>query len=85
LCESRDLETRAKLRQEIRRKVSSINVHFDFPITGPNDIKPRRDQTFAHVRFVNGALRGLLFQGEHTYLMNLGKITEEQMGKLRSA
>jgi DNA invertase Pin-like site-specific DNA recombinase len=55
LAESHDLTTRARLREEIRRKVDRIN--FAFHQAGMQ----RNDTTLVAVRFVNGAVKVLLF------------------------
>jgi DNA invertase Pin-like site-specific DNA recombinase len=55
LVESRDLGTRARLREEIRRKVSRINFAFHQPGM------ERNDTTLVAVKFVNGVTMVLVF------------------------
>jgi DNA invertase Pin-like site-specific DNA recombinase len=55
LAESRDFETRARLREEIRRKVERIGFAFHQPGM------QRNDTVLVVVRFVNGAVRVLIF------------------------
>jgi DNA invertase Pin-like site-specific DNA recombinase len=55
LAESRDFETRAWLREEVRRKVKRIDFAFHQPGT------QRNDTVLVVVRFVNGAVRVLIF------------------------
>jgi DNA invertase Pin-like site-specific DNA recombinase len=55
LAESRDLGTRARLREEIRRKVSQINFAFHQPGM------ERNDTTLVAVKFVNGVTMVLVF------------------------
>jgi hypothetical protein len=50
-------------QQKNRRNVQRIDFYFgSLPITG--DIRPTADQVVVLVRFVNGAMRGLLFQAD---------------------
>jgi DNA invertase Pin-like site-specific DNA recombinase len=61
LAKSHDLETRARLRQEIRRKVDRVELAFHKPVYGDDD-------TIAVVRFVNGAMMVLVFCADGTVL-----------------
>ena len=61
LAKSHDLETRARLRQEIRRKVDRVELAFHKPVYGDDD-------TIAVVRFVNGAMMALVFCADGTVL-----------------
>ena len=61
LAKSRDLETRARLREEIRRKVDRIEFAFHKPVFGDDD-------TIALVRFINGKMMALVFCADGTVL-----------------
>jgi DNA invertase Pin-like site-specific DNA recombinase len=56
LSKTKDLETRSRLRQEIRRKVSRIDVHFDKVAKSFGNA-----DALAKIHFVNGAERWLAF------------------------
>jgi DNA invertase Pin-like site-specific DNA recombinase len=61
LAQSRDFETRARLREEIRRKVERIEFAFHTPVFGDND-------TIAVVHFVNGKMIALVFCADGSVL-----------------
>ena len=56
-----DLITRAKLREEIRRKVAKISIKFHLPIA-------TNDDTAAVIEFVNGVERALVFTSDRQIL-----------------
>jgi hypothetical protein len=64
LSESKDVEVRAKLREEIRKKVARIEVRFGkgfkLQLEGAPDISEY--QTLVTIQFVNGALRGFMLK-----------------------
>ena len=67
LSRSGDLETRARLRQEIRHKVSRIDIRFGEPVLtagwkGEGNILSK--ETVAKLSFVNGAVRWIYLDGE---------------------
>jgi len=67
LSRSGDLETRARLRQEIRRKVCRIDIRFGEPVLtagwkGEGNILSK--ETVAKLSFVNGAVRWIYLDGE---------------------
>jgi DNA invertase Pin-like site-specific DNA recombinase len=61
LAKSSDIETRARLREEIRRKVSRIEFAFHKPVLGGDD-------TIVAVTFVNGTMMALVFCENGTVL-----------------
>jgi DNA invertase Pin-like site-specific DNA recombinase len=63
LSKSKDIETRSRLRQEIRRKVSRIDLSFGL------------DGWFcvADVKFINNAIRGIIFTDDGRVLILKGK------------
>src|SRR5258708_37765844 len=56
ICKSKDYATRLRLREEIRRRVTRIDIHF-----GLDGFK-----AVADVQFVNGVVCGLAFTGKAT-------------------
>jgi hypothetical protein len=56
LSKAKDLETRSRLRQEIRRKVSRIDIHF-----GKKAKEFMGADALAKVYFTNGAERWIVF------------------------
>jgi hypothetical protein len=78
LAELKDIDSRAKLREEIRRKVARIDVTFGIEIlvagfSNLNGIKPGPSRTMVRVKFVNGVERALLFQEKEVVLLWLGE------------
>jgi hypothetical protein len=62
----RDIVTRAKLREEIRRKVARIEVSFEKQVfTG---YIPSSGQTVAIITFTNGVKRLVMFSGGQTII-----------------
>jgi hypothetical protein len=76
----RSTDDQRVLPAENRRKVQRIDFYFgSLPITG--DIQPTADQVVVLVRFVNGAMRGLLFQADsddYLLLQMEPKLTSER-------
>jgi hypothetical protein len=73
-----DFESRARLREEIRRKVARIDVTFGVQIivagaSEVNGVRPGTGRTMVRVRFVNGVERVLLFQEKDVVLLWLGE------------
>jgi hypothetical protein len=73
-----DFESRARLREEIRRKVARIDVTFGVEIivagaSEVNGVRPGTGRTMVRVRFVNGVERVLLFQEKDVVLLWLGE------------
>jgi hypothetical protein len=77
LAEATDYETRAKLQQEIRRKVSRIDLHFGkFPKQILSLADGRTDRVMsppgeiaAVVQFCNGATRAIVMDGDKDQLV----------------
>lgn len=73
-----DFESRARLREEIRRKVARIDVTFgvEIIVAGASEVsgvRPGIGRTMVRVRFVNGVERVLLFQEKDVVLLWLGE------------
>jgi hypothetical protein len=73
-----DFESRARLREEIRRKVARIDVTFGVEIivagaSEVNGVRTGTGRTMVRVRFVNGVERVLLFQEKDVVLLWLGE------------
>jgi DNA invertase Pin-like site-specific DNA recombinase len=70
IAQARDLETRTRLRAEIRRKVSQIELDFRGKLTIPPEIEAKLaglnpfkpEQITCVIKFVNGRQRRLLFE-----------------------
>lgn len=56
LADAVDLQTRIRLRSEIRKKVKEIRLHFE------------TENVRAMAQFTNGARRYMVFRGEYVYL-----------------
>ena len=74
----KDFESRARLWEEIRRKVAHIDVSFGVEIivagaSEVNGVRPGTGRTMVRVRFVNGVERVLLFQEKDVVLLWLGE------------
>jgi DNA invertase Pin-like site-specific DNA recombinase len=63
LAESKSIETRIKLRQEIARKVRRIECHFD--------AAGQKGYVVCFVMFTNGAMRGLVFNEGDGYFATI--------------
>jgi hypothetical protein len=70
LVELKDIDSRAKLREEIRRKVSKIEIYFG----------SKRGTFVGFVTFINGVKRQIIFGNEGIYLAELDATNLIQMG-----
>jgi hypothetical protein len=73
-----DFESRARLQEEIGRKVARVDVTFGVEIivagsSEVNGVRPGTGRTMIRVRFVNGVERVLLFQEKEVVLLSLGE------------
>ena len=73
LAEARDLSTRAKLREEIRRKVAKIELTFhDSEISEVTGLRYPKSAD-ALITFVNGAHRAMVFESGGAFMTAVGE------------
>jgi hypothetical protein len=70
LAESRDLSTRAKLREEIRQKVDRVEMTFYEPYRTPYGVFK---DAAALIVFVNGAKWVMTFESGGAFLIGIGE------------